>query len=97
MSRLGSSGRTPRCNSSRWLLSKRGNRLSYSSSSNKLRLQPDGRLRVCLASEQSVDVREILRREHTVEDVRDAVRKAIQMKPAAAPWNAPAEMWKVGG
>ena len=70
---------------------------SFCASCNKLRLQPDGRLRVCLASEQSVDVREILRREHTVEDVRDAVRKAIQMKPAAAPWNAPAEMWKVGG
>ncbi len=70
---------------------------SFCASCNKLRLQPDGRLRVCLASEQSVDIREILRREHTDEDVRDAVRKAIQMKPAAAPWNAPSEMWKVGG
>jgi cyclic pyranopterin phosphate synthase len=70
---------------------------SFCASCNKLRLQPDGRLRVCLASEQSVNIREILRREHTDEDVRDAVRKAIQMKPAAAPWNAPSEMWKVGG
>ena len=60
-------------------------------------MQPDGRLRVCLASEQGVDIREVLRREHTDEDVRDAVRKAIRMKPAAASWNAPGEMWKVGG
>ena len=64
---------------------------------NKLRLQPDGRLRVCLASEQGVDVREILRRPHTEEDVRDAVREGIRMMPAAARWNAPGEMWKVGG
>ena len=70
---------------------------SFCASCNKLRLQPDGRLRVCLASEQGVDIREVLRREHTDEDVRDAVRKAIRMKPAAASWNAPGEMWKVGG
>lgn len=70
---------------------------TFCGSCNKLRLQPDGSLRMCLASEQSIDVREILRRPHSRTDLVDAIRLAISKKPAAAPWNAPSEMWKVGG
>jgi len=69
----------------------------FCGSCNKLRLQPDGSLRVCLASEEAVDVRAILRRPHEPEEVAEAIRRAVALKPAAASWNAPSEMWKVGG
>jgi len=64
---------------------------------NKLRLQPDGSLRMCLASEDAVDLRGILRRPHGFDEVVGAIRRAVSMKPVSAPWNAPSEMWKVGG
>jgi len=64
---------------------------------NKLRLTVDGALRVCLASNESVDLRPVLRRPHSQKDVERAILKAVELKPLAAPWNAPGEMWKVGG
>lgn len=64
---------------------------------NKLRLTVDGSLRVCLASNESVDLRPILRRPHSQRDLERAILRAVELKPAAAPWNAPGEMWKVGG
>jgi cyclic pyranopterin phosphate synthase len=70
---------------------------SFCENCNKLRLTPDGGLRVCLASTDNVDMREVLRRPHTAADVQRAIRRAVDLKPAAAPWNARGEMWKVGG
>ena len=64
---------------------------------NKIRLTPDGTLKPCLASDASIDVRALLRRPHTPEDVERIVAEAIRQKPAAAPWSARPEMWKVGG
>jgi cyclic pyranopterin phosphate synthase len=64
---------------------------------NKIRLTPEGALKPCLASDASIDVRAVLRGPHTAEDVERAVAEAIRRKPAAAPWSAPSEMWKVGG
>ncbi|MBW2278247.1 MAG: GTP 3',8-cyclase MoaA [Deltaproteobacteria bacterium] len=64
---------------------------------NKLRLTVDGSLRVCLASSESVDLRPVLRAPHSQKDVERAILRAVELKPLAAPWNAPGEMWKVGG
>ncbi len=64
---------------------------------NKLRLTPHGQLRACLASNLHVDVRKILRRPHTDEDIRQAIRQATVLKPHSGPWNTEAEMWRVGG
>ncbi len=69
----------------------------FCSGCNKLRLTPNGNLRACLASTLHVDVREVLRRPHTDKDVRQAVLKAAQLKPATGPWTAHGEMWRVGG
>jgi GTP 3',8-cyclase len=64
---------------------------------NKIRLTPEGALKPCLASDVSVDARTVLRGAHTAADVERVVAEAIRLKPAAAPWSAPSEMWKVGG
>ena len=64
---------------------------------NKIRLTPEGALKPCLASDASIDVKALLRRPHTPEDVERLVAEAIRRKPATAPWSAPSEMWKVGG
>jgi len=70
---------------------------SFCEACNKLRLTPDGGLRACLASSASVDLRQVLRRPHSQTDIERAILRAVALKPAAAPWNAPGEMWKVGG
>jgi cyclic pyranopterin phosphate synthase len=66
-------------------------------SCNKLRITPDGKLRACLADSAFVDLRQILRRSHTEQDLRDAFAQAACTKPELGPWNATGEMWKVGG
>lgn len=66
-------------------------------SCNKLRITPDGKLRACLADSAAVDLREILRRDHTEQELRDAFRWAARTKPDIGPWNASGEMWRVGG
>jgi len=70
---------------------------SFCSGCNKLRLSANGRLRACLAAEDSVDLRAVIRRPHTERELADAFRRAARLKPAAAPWSARGEMWKVGG
>jgi cyclic pyranopterin phosphate synthase len=47
---------------------------------NRLRLTADGKLRMCLFSDDELDVRGALR-EGTDDDVRDLIRKALAMKP----------------
>jgi cyclic pyranopterin phosphate synthase len=70
---------------------------SFCGDCNKLRLTPDGGLRVCLASRMAVDLRSVLRRPHTAADLENAIRLAVAQKPRRAEWDAPGEMWKVGG
>jgi len=70
---------------------------SFCGGCNKIRLTPEGALKPCLASDASIDVRALIRGPHTPGDVERAVAEAIRRKPAAAPWSAPSEMWKVGG
>ncbi len=70
---------------------------SFCDGCNKLRLSADGRLRACLAAEASVDLRGVIRRPHTEQELDAAFRRAAWLKPAAAPWSARGEMWKVGG
>ncbi len=70
---------------------------SFCSGCNKLRLTPEGQLRMCLASEDSIDIREIVRRPHTFEDLTTAVIAAIGRKPDTAAWKARGRMWRVGG
>lgn len=69
----------------------------FCSGCNKLRLMPNGRLRACLASSASVDMRTILRRPHTDMDIARAIRQAVKLKPETGPWTAQSEMWRVGG
>ncbi len=64
---------------------------------NKLRLTPIGELRACLASQSHVDIRAILRRPHERTDVVRAFQDAVSLKPEIGPWEARAEMWRVGG
>ncbi|MCL4459319.1 MAG: GTP 3',8-cyclase MoaA [Chloroflexi bacterium] len=48
---------------------------------NRLRLTADGRLRPCLLSEQEVDLRSPLRQGATIDDIKQLIRQAAQMKP----------------
>lgn len=70
---------------------------SFCGGCNKLRLSADGRLRACLAAEDSVDLKAVVRRPHAPGELEAAFRRAAWLKPAAAPWSARGEMWKVGG
>lgn len=69
----------------------------FCSGCNKLRLMPNGRLKACLASPLHVDIRDVLRRRHTMRDVQAAIRAAVALKPESGPWDTRAEMWRVGG
>jgi GTP 3',8-cyclase len=64
---------------------------------DKLRLTPAGELRACLASKVSVDIRPVLRRRHTEEELQASIREAARLKPARGPWTTPLEMWNIGG
>ena len=64
---------------------------------NKLRLTPKGELRACLASRVSVNIKGVLRNEHSDADLLEAIREAVRIKPAEGPWTSPLEMWRVGG
>lgn len=64
---------------------------------NKLRITPDGKLRACLADSAHIDLRAILRRPHTEQELANALSRAACSKPMVGPWNASAEMWRIGG
>ncbi len=49
---------------------------------NRLRLTPEGRLRLCLFSDEEIDLKSILRSGGTQEDLRNAIEKGIIIKPA---------------
>ncbi len=48
---------------------------------NRLRLTPDGRLRPCLFSDKEIDLKGILRRPHTPEEIKATIQQAIEKKP----------------
>lgn len=51
-------------------------------SCNRLRLTPDGRLRVCLFSDQELDLRSLLRSGASDDTLRESIREAITKKPS---------------
>ena len=48
---------------------------------NRLRLTPDGKIRVCLFSDEEIDVREILRRGGSDDELRERFLVALETKP----------------
>ena len=48
---------------------------------NRLRLTPDGKIRLCLFSDEEIDVLEILRRGGTDDELRERFLVALKMKP----------------
>lgn len=53
----------------------------FCSDCNRLRLTPDGKIRLCLFSDDEIDVRELLRRGCRDEELRDRILRAIEAKP----------------
>jgi cyclic pyranopterin phosphate synthase len=48
---------------------------------NRLRLTPDGKIRVCLFSDEEIDVKEILRRGGSDQDLKEQLLLALRKKP----------------
>jgi GTP 3',8-cyclase len=48
---------------------------------NRLRLTPDGRIRLCLFSDEEIDVRDILRRGGSDDELREKFNAALKAKP----------------
>jgi len=48
---------------------------------NRIRLTPDGKIRTCLFSDEEIDVREILRRGGSDQEIRERLLIALQSKP----------------
>jgi cyclic pyranopterin phosphate synthase len=53
----------------------------FCSECNRLRLTPDGKIRTCLFSDDEVDLREILRKGGTDEELKQRLLEAIHSKP----------------
>ena len=48
---------------------------------NRLRLTADGRLRPCLFSDLEIDIKALLRRPHSLEEVKATLQEAVRLKP----------------
>ena len=48
---------------------------------NRLRLTPDGKIRTCLFSDEEIDVKEILRKGGSDEDLKERLLVALRAKP----------------
>jgi cyclic pyranopterin phosphate synthase len=48
---------------------------------NRLRLTPDGKIRTCLFSDEEIDVREILRKGGSDQDLKERLLVALRTKP----------------
>ena len=48
---------------------------------NRLRLTPDGKIRTCLFSDEEIDVKELLRKGGTDQDLKDRLLVALRTKP----------------
>lgn len=54
---------------------------NFCGSCNRVRVTAEGRLLLCLGNEHSVDLRPVLRDSGSVDDVKQAIRDAISLKP----------------
>jgi cyclic pyranopterin phosphate synthase len=70
---------------------------SFCSTCNRIRLTADGRLLSCLFSEESVDVKSILRSGAPMKNVSDAIQRAIDSKPAVRSGKSESFMSSIGG
>lgn len=70
---------------------------SFCDRCNRVRLTPEGQLRLCLFGDENVDLRAILRRPHTRQELVDAVHAALAIKPKAADGFHSFAMQSVGG
>lgn len=70
---------------------------SFCAGCDKLRLTSTGQLRPCLAAPVALDVRGVLRHEHTADEVAQVLSAAVAAKPERGPWEAPGAMSRVGG
>jgi len=52
---------------------------------NRLRLTPDGKIRTCLFSDEEIDVKELLRRGGSDQDLRERLLVALKKKPERHP------------
>jgi cyclic pyranopterin phosphate synthase len=48
---------------------------------NRLRLTPDGKIRTCLFSDEEIDIREILRKGGSDQDLKERLLMALRTKP----------------
>ncbi len=65
---------------------------------NRLRVTADGRLRPCLFSDWEIDLKNILRRPHTAEDLKEAFQKAVASKPSSRRHHTPHRLMRsIGG
>jgi cyclic pyranopterin phosphate synthase len=56
---------------------------------NRLRLTPDGKIRTCLFSDEEIDVKGLLRKGGSDNDLRERLLVAIKKKPERHPLNTP--------
>jgi len=70
---------------------------SFCPTCNRIRLTADGRLLSCLFSGQSVEVKSLLRSSAPMSSISDAVRLAIQLKPAHRAERCENFMSSIGG
>lgn len=64
---------------------------------NRLRLTADGKLRPCLASETEIEIKSILRQNHTEQDIASLIKKAVALKPKGHNFKFTSLMSRVGG
>lgn len=65
---------------------------------NRLRITAAGGLRPCLFSDWEIDLKEILRRPHTTEEIKEAFQRAIQAKPVSRKHHTPHRLMRsIGG
>lgn len=53
----------------------------FCSDCNRLRLTPDGKIRTCLFSDEEIDIKDILRRGGTDQDLKERLFSALRAKP----------------
>lgn len=64
---------------------------------NRLRLTADGKLRPCFASETEIEIKSILRQNHTEQDIASLIKKAVALKPKGHNFKFTSLMSRVGG
>jgi cyclic pyranopterin phosphate synthase len=70
---------------------------SFCSTCNRIRLTAGGRLLSCLFSGESIDVKSLLRADAPREKITEAIRLAIEAKPAVHSGKSESFMSSIGG